>query len=127
MKKLLITPLSLLVLVSCSEVNVPGVGKIISLSCYCDSEFNKSAQIEKECYYEDRKWILSTIAESFSENGREYKGNFFVTNKFYKVVVPEEENTGEVTITLDRNSLKLIKENYRYIDTYSCTIGEPKV
>ena len=134
MKKFLPLFTALLIISSCSEVNIPGAGKIISLSCYCEKEFSKYKNEETECLFEDKDWSVSTINESFFEGGvtgTRLNGVFEETNQFYKLTVPgiidDAYETGEQKLSLNRNTLQLIHETYGFIFTFSCNLRKPKV
>jgi len=130
--------LTVSILSSCSDIEVPGVGKIVQLSCYCDSEFDKSKKITQQCVWQDVDWALSTIHESFYFNGNAFtgtqiKGEFLETNKFYRVTSKGESfktdtgfeyETGEQIVTLDRNTLDLEYETHGFIFDYSCSIKD---
>jgi len=125
--------LSIFILSSCSEIVVPGAGKIVQLSCECNQEFNKSLNKTQECFWDEKEWAVSTITKSFYHDGNaitgsQKTGEFSETNNYYKVVVPEKEYatylSGEETITLNRNTLDLKHETYGFIFNYSCAIKD---
>ena len=116
-----------------ADIDIPIIGKVITLYCSCDSAYNKSRNRRGNCPTQNKIWVLSTIHKAFYENsltGRKYDGKFTITDSSYKLVVPgiktEFLETYEKTITLNRFTLALITENDAYRDNYSCVL-EPKI
>ena len=131
MNKIFAVFITISILSSCSEINIPVAGKIVQLSCECNQEFNKSLNKTQECFWDEKEWAVSTITKSFYHDGNaitgsQKTGEFSETNNYYKVVVPEKEYAtylaGEETITLNRNTLDLKHETYGYIFNYSCAM-----
>ena len=125
--------LSIFILSSCSEIVVPGAGKIVQMSCLCNQELNKSINKTQECIWDEKEWTIDTINNSFYSdgnvlNGLKKTGEFSETDNFYMVVVPEKkyENyvAGEEIITLNRNTLDLKHETHNFIFNYSCAIKD---
>ena len=116
-----------------ADIDIPIIGKVITLYCTCDSGYNKSRNKKENCPNQNKIWVLSTIQKTFYEDsltGRRYDGKFTATDSFYKLIVPgiktEFYETYEKTITLNRFTLKLNIENNAYRDSYFCAL-EPKI
>ena len=118
----------------CSKVDIPGIGKVISLSCFCTSEFDKQKNQSQQCLYNKKDWAVSTIHQSFfidGISGKKKDGVFTETDSFYKLLVPEKKYssyaTGQESFTLNRITLDLDHETYGYKFYYKCSLGNSKV